>query len=265
MLEEAAMRLPLLLSCLSLLAVGCAAADASEPPTSTDDLGAGRTFVVRAAGDRNPDGQARAEVSLGFRDSSFDGDEKTFCYVGRATDVCRLVDAAAGQMQGEYSSGAHDTIAIQGCAVSGTGADAKVDVRYRLTDDYGGDLSVAKTIEACTVGQGADIFAATVAVSPTTVHVSASVGFYDSSFDTPTKAFCYRGQARAVCSAIEKHAQAMHEQYSEGAHDDMGLESCTVADGEFGEIVTAKYQLTDDWGGNLDVTRTIERCYDSTH
>jgi hypothetical protein len=262
MLEEAAMRLSLLFLPASLFAIGCAAADVPEPPTATDDI-AGRTFVVRAAGDRLPDGQARADVSLGFRDSSFDGDEKTFCYVGRAADVCRLVDAAAANMVAEYSSGAHDTIGIQSCTVSGSGGDAKVDVRYHLSDDYGGEVDVAKTIEACNGGIGANIFASSVAVSPSTVHVSASVGFYDSSFDTPTKAFCYTGQARSVCSAIEKHAQAMHEQYAEGAHDDMGLESCTVSDGEFGQIVTAKYQLSDDWGGNLDVTRTIERCYDA--
>jgi hypothetical protein len=255
----------------SVFSAGCAAGDAPdsrEPPTLTDDVHA-RTVIVRAGGDRTSEGQARADVSLGFRDSSFDGDEKSFCFVGRARDVCGLVGDAAAKMQGEYSSGAHDTIHVQSCAVSDSGADAKVDLRYRLTDDYGGDLSVAKTIEKCSVGLGANIYASTVATTASTIHVTASVGFYDSSFDVPTKTFCYTGQARTVCTAIEQHAKAMHEQYAEGAHDDMGLESCSVAtvgeeDWDKREVVTAKYQLTDDWGGNLDVTRTIEPCYDST-
>jgi len=239
-----------------LFSVGCAAASEAETAVATDAVSTARTFVVRAGGSKTAAGEARADVSLGFRDSSFDGDEKAFCYVGRVADVCGLVHAYAFQMGADYGGGAHDTIAIQSCAANGD----EVDVRYRLTDDYGGDVSKAKTIGPCSMGTGTNVFAASVVARPSGVEVNASVGFYDSSFDLPKKAFCYTGQPQSVCAAVEQYARGMHAQYLQGAHDDMTFESCTVSEED---VVTAKYHLTDDWGGDERVTRTIERCYDA--
>lgn len=110
---------------------------------------------------------------------------------------------------------------------------------------------------------------------PTTIIVSQtrsgklspviSQGFSDSSFDysgndsrvTQSKSMCYIGDARAVCSQIQKYADSINNEYRHGAHDSIELKSCLVGNGW---VVLASYHLTDDYGGDLNVERHITRC-----
>lgn len=88
------------------------------------------------------------EHGEGFSDSSFNYvSDKKFCFIGRAKDVCPIVDRAANEMRAQYSNGAHDTIEILSCTVK----NEVVTVHYLLSDDYHPrDLDVTRVIEDCT-------------------------------------------------------------------------------------------------------------------
>jgi hypothetical protein len=84
---------------------------------------------------------------VGFHDSSFDNDTKSFCYLGDVAGACAAIDASAAAMHEAYVSGAHDDIKVTSCAVS----DRKVTVSYHLDDDYGGNRDAARTFGPCYV------------------------------------------------------------------------------------------------------------------
>ena len=94
------------------------------------------------------------EATIGFSDSSFSHNpDKTFCYVGSMTEVCEAVYYAAYGMQSRYSGGDHDTIEIKSCGIKEVGGNWEsernevfVEVNYKLTDDYGGNIDVSKKI-----------------------------------------------------------------------------------------------------------------------
>ena len=109
---------------------------------------AANTTLITAI--QNNDGKAPV-IYQAFSESSFDYDgsvkpeNTTICYVGKAQDVCTIIKNYADDMNEAYSSGAHDAMTVISCEAS---ADA-VKASYELTDDYGGDLTVNRTIEAC--------------------------------------------------------------------------------------------------------------------
>ncbi|MGZ3725127.1 MAG: hypothetical protein ACXWPX_06120 [Pseudobdellovibrio sp.] len=92
-----------------------------------------------------------------------------------------------------------------------------------------------------------------------------SVGFSDSSFDYDDKAgtsprnksMCYVGDVKDVCGIIKAYEKQMNEQYRQGAHDSIDVQSCkqTASD-----TVEAAYTLSDDYGDNLKVERTLKPC-----
>lgn len=92
----------------------------------------------------------------------------------------------------------------------------------------------------------------------------ASMGFSDSSFDysqqkgqaPDTKTMCFMGKIEGVCQQISDTASAMNNNYRRGAHDAMTLNSCTIK----ADSVEVSYDLTDDYGGDLQVQRSISRC-----
>lgn len=102
-------------------------------------------------------GASNNSPSIGFSDSSFSHNpDKTFCYKGSMQDVCGLIYSAAYDMQARYSGGDHDTIKILKCGIKEVGGNWEserneifVEVSYKLTDDYGGNLDLTKRIEEC--------------------------------------------------------------------------------------------------------------------
>ncbi len=98
----------------------------------------------------------KANIILGFSDSSFDYKqndtkrEKTFCYIGVAKDVCPKIYYASMLSGGDR----HDRMEVKACEVidSGDGFHAyneKVLTTYNLSDDYGSNFDVTRTIEKC--------------------------------------------------------------------------------------------------------------------
>lgn len=94
------------------------------------------------------------EIRYGFFDSSFEYSErngltpanKTMCYVGKADDVCGIIKNVEKQILQVYSDGAHDYLEVSNCQIqNGT----NVEVKYRLVDDYGGNLNVKRMISEC--------------------------------------------------------------------------------------------------------------------
>lgn len=94
------------------------------------------------------------EIRYGFFDSSFDYSDrngltpanKSMCYVGKADDVCGIIRNVEKQILQVYGDGAHDYIEVSNCQIeNGT----NVEVKYRLVDDYGGNLNVKRTISEC--------------------------------------------------------------------------------------------------------------------
>lgn len=92
-------------------------------------------------------------------------------------------------------------------------------------------------------------------------------GFHDSSFDysdtTPdldSRTMCFKGDIGGTCAIIERYAAGMQSAYGNGGHDTMTMTSCNVVASEAGRFVDARYVLSDDYGGDLDVTRQIREC-----
>jgi len=102
-------------------------------------------------------GASNNETSIGFTDSSFSyNPNKSFCFIGSMSEVCDQVYYDAYKMQSSYASGAHDTIEIKACGIKEVGDNWEsdrneifVEVKYKLTDDYGGDIDVTKKIDVC--------------------------------------------------------------------------------------------------------------------
>lgn len=103
-------------------------------------------------------GMQAPRVMTGFSDSSFDygknfaPENKTFCYIGDRRGVCPLLLSAALRMQERYREGAHDTIIPEECRIE-VGFRDVIRMRYRLTDDYGGDLKVDRRIPPCEMAE----------------------------------------------------------------------------------------------------------------
>jgi hypothetical protein len=244
-----------LVSALSFAAVACASAPPSDLfSTSAADTAREQeteTIIVTASASA-PNGHLKASVSLGFEDSSHDNDTKGYCFVGKLDDVCNVVAAAA-----------HDGIEIQSCTTTPRTSEAfaHATVKYHLN----GGKDVERTITACDVAlaQSADpsgtrIFMASVLTDVKAGKISAfgGVGFEDSTFDGDTKAFCYQGNADDVCGLVRAYAAEMQKQYASGGHDTIDLSTCTVD----GAKVTTTYNLSDDYGGDDNETRVIEKC-----
>lgn len=102
-------------------------------------------------------------VTLGFSDSSFDYSasdtehKKNFCYFGNVNNVCSLVYKAALQMGMDASNGAHDSMEVLSCVVDNESIDdyhvdeyaSYVVTQYKLSDDYGSEFVVKRTIHPC--------------------------------------------------------------------------------------------------------------------
>lgn len=94
------------------------------------------------------------EIRYGFFDSSFDYSErngltpsnKSMCYVGKAEDVCGIIRNVEKQILNVYRDGAHDYLEVSNCQIE---KDNIVEVKYRLVDDYGGNLNVKRNISEC--------------------------------------------------------------------------------------------------------------------
>ena len=92
-------------------------------------------------------------IILGFSESSFDyssnpeetPDNKAICYAGSINNVCLEIRKAAEFMQKKFQEGEHDTMNLKSCLIK----DTAVAVSYRLTDDYGGDISIDRQITQC--------------------------------------------------------------------------------------------------------------------
>ncbi len=103
-------------------------------------------------------GDTKIGPIIGFSDSSFNYKandtkrERKFCYVGNVNEVCDLVKEAALKMNSNYYGGAHDRIELQSC-ITKVAADEyetdEVTVKYNLSDDYGSDFDVTRTIREC--------------------------------------------------------------------------------------------------------------------
>lgn len=241
---------------------GCASSATEEAATGSDAVTAATTQIVASSASKDASGKVHVGVSLGFADSSFDGNTKSFCYVGAPTGVCAQVKAYEAAMNGAYGSGAHDTITVAGCTSTTKDGATTITVQYNLSDDYGGDVDVTKEIGACwnyepTPSPRTKIYTAGGSASAAgAVSTRPTLGFHDSTFDSDSKAFCYVGSAADVCGIVSSYAAEMNAQYTSGAHDTIDLGHCSVA----GAIATASYHLSDDYGGDQDVTATIAPC-----
>jgi hypothetical protein len=100
----------------------------------------------------------KIDISYGFSDSSFfysksdTKRERSFCYVGKAKDVCGMIDMASFNS----SDGRHDNLKVKSCEVVEVGDGfevyeqaTKVVAKYNLSDDYGSDFDVTRIIERC--------------------------------------------------------------------------------------------------------------------
>ena len=113
------------------------------------------TFIISSGVNMS---SGKVDISYGFSDSSFfyskndTKRERTFCYVGKAKDVCGFIDMASFNS----SNGRHDTLKVKNCEVveASDGYEVyeqatKVVAKYNLSDDYGSDFDVTRTIERC--------------------------------------------------------------------------------------------------------------------
>ena len=104
--------------------------------------------ATQSAKSKSPD------IRYGFFDSSFDYSEKdgltpankTMCFVGKAEDVCGIIKNVEKQIRQVYRDGAHDYLELLNCQIE---SGINVEVKYRLIDDYGGDLNVKRSISMC--------------------------------------------------------------------------------------------------------------------
>ena len=251
---------------LALFAIaGCATSSSSDATgASNDAITASTTQIVRSAGSKGTTGGVQVGVGLGFSDSSFDSDTKGFCYLGTADQVCAQVKTYEAAMNAAYGQGAHDAIAVQSCAVTQRDNQTVVALKYNLSDDYGDDLDLDKTIAPCGNYEASPaprtrIYTGGAAVAKDgTLTTTPTLGFHDSTFDGDDKAFCFVGTAADVCPIVSAYAAGMQKASSEGARDTMDLKSCAAA----GKIVTTTYALSDDYGGDKTVTATIKSCAD---
>lgn len=97
----------------------------------------------------------KANIVIGFQDSSFSYDpNQTFCFIGRVSDVCKIVKASELKMGAEYSQGAHDYMIVKSCEIVDPDPEripAVVKTVYSLRDDYTGGIDdVERTIARCT-------------------------------------------------------------------------------------------------------------------
>ena len=94
-----------------------------------------------------------------------------------------------------------------------------------------------------------------------------SVGFSESSFDydnqnqgglrPENKSMCYIGEAAKVCDQIRAFEGRTNLQYTRGAHDNITVQKCDVTDQN---TVQTTYLLTDDYGGDMSISREIKNC-----
>lgn len=106
-----------------------------------------KTTLIRATSIEDA-GKRQIYMGTGVSETSFsfyDNTEQSYCYLGRAADVCGIFRAYESWMQNQYTSGDHDTIELKGCVVK---KDA-VEVALNLTDDYGGDINVVRVVRDC--------------------------------------------------------------------------------------------------------------------
>ena len=150
----------IIFACAAAAAVGACGVDPVEEAASGEAAAkrAPATFIVSASASVDEKGRVHASPGLGFRDSSFyypskgadPANSTRFCFVGHASDVCAIVNLAADRMRRDYREGAHDDIEIQSCAAQTTkDGERVVKTKYRLTDDYGGDLTLDREIAEC--------------------------------------------------------------------------------------------------------------------
>ena len=235
--------------------------DAITASSSTPSAGTS-TQIVRSSGAKDSAGAVHVGVALGFEDSAFDGDTKGFCYLGSADQVCAQVSKYETAMNAAYASGAHDAIGVHGCTLSQKDNRTVVTLSYNLSDDYGDNLDLEKTIAPCWSYEASPpprtkIYTGGASIAKDgSIATSPTLGFHDSTFDSDDKAFCYVGAAADVCPIVSTYASGMDAQYGQGAHDTMAVKSCTAA----GSAITATYDLSDDYGGNKTVTTTIKAC-----
>ena len=89
-----------------------------------------------------------------------------------------------------------------------------------------------------------------------------AIGFSDSSFhyqnqeEAQAAEFCYWGRVDLVCAEVQLGVQNRNMQYYSGAHDKIDYQSCEVID----DKVITSYTLSDDYGSEFKVTRTIDQC-----
>ena len=117
-----------------------------------DKIQVSPTVIISAV---QSDRSKAPQIRYGFFDSTFDYTEqngltpqnKSMCYVGRASDVCVIIRMVEQEMKAIYRAGAHDNIDILSCELNAE--DNVTTVKYRLTDDYGGDMKVTRKISEC--------------------------------------------------------------------------------------------------------------------
>ena len=244
-------------------AAGCAASSSDATGASNDAITASYpTQIVRSAGSKDAAGAVHVSVALGFEDSAFDSDTKGFCYLGSADQVCAQAKTYETAMNAAYTSGAHDSMGIHACATAQKDNRTVVTLSYNLSDDYGDNLDLEKTIAPCWNYEATPAPRTTICTGGASVakdgsiSTSPTLGFHDSTFDSDDKAFCYVGTAADVYAIVSAYAAGMEAQYGQGAHDTMDLKSCAAA----GNDVTTTYALSDDYGGDKTVTTTIKAC-----
>ncbi|MFG1499483.1 hypothetical protein ABMA70_04680 [Halobacteriovorax sp. XZX-3] len=95
---------------------------------------------------------------IGFSDSSFNYEvsdavrARQFCFVGDASQVCSQIHQAAQDMNGRYYQGSHDRIEILSCEedfATDEYSNDEITVEYNLSDDYGSDFKVVRSITDC--------------------------------------------------------------------------------------------------------------------
>ncbi len=66
--------------------------------------------------------------------------------MGDVKDVCTIIRATAKYMSTQYRQGAHDTMDIESCKLT---APDTVEAKYTLSDDYGDEFNVERTVKPC--------------------------------------------------------------------------------------------------------------------
>lgn len=91
-------------------------------------------------------------ISPNFKESSFDyktqeeaNNKTSYCFKKTTEGVCEEIQEYMLDVASSYFGGSHEYMDLKSCEAS----KSKVQLEYRLVNDYGDDFKVSKTLKKC--------------------------------------------------------------------------------------------------------------------